>query len=313
VASVCARIFAGSITDVHIVTTKSEARLSIGQNAAVDSPTFVRFQLGAQLRRLRDEARVPTERAADVIEVSASTLRRIESGRVGIKSPALTALLDEYGVTDAELRETLLSMAREGKRRGWWAKFGDLPQAYRQYIGLESAADQMQNFETIVVPGLLQTEAYARAMTCSDAFKPTPEWIEKRVTVRMERQKLIRQGRLKLIAVLDEAVLHRQIGGVRVMRDQLTALLDAAEQWNVTLQVIPFREGAYASMLSSFAILNFPDHPGVVYIEGLTGDLYAEGADVERCTTVFNDLRSSALSPSESAAIIRQIRDAEQS
>ena len=279
-------------------------------NAAVDSPTFVRFQLGAQLRRLRDEAKVPTERAAGIIEVSASTLRRIESGRVGIKGPALTALLNEYGVSDAELRETLLSMAREGKQRGWWAKFGDLPQAYRQYIGLESAADQMQNFETIVVPGLLQTEAYARAMTCSDAFKPTPEWIEQRVTVRMERRKLIRQGRLKLIAVMDEAVLHRQIGGVEVMRDQLTALLDAADQWNVTLQVIPFREGAYASMLSSFAILSFPDHPGVVYIEGLTGDLYAEGADVDRCRTVFNDLRSSALSPSDSVTVIRQIRDA---
>jgi len=170
----------------------------------------------------------------------------------------------------------------------------------------------MQNFETIVVPGLLQTEAYARAMTNSDAFKPTPSSIEQRVLVRMERQKLISQGRLKLIAVMDEAVLHRQIGGPRVMNDQLTALLDAAELWNVTLQVIPFREGAYASMLSSFAILSFPDHAGVVYIEGLTGDLYAEGADVERCTIVFNDLRSSALSPSESAAIIRNIRDAEQ-
>jgi transcriptional regulator with XRE-family HTH domain len=275
----------------------------------VDSPTFVRFQLGVQLRRLRDEAKVPTERAADVIDVSASTLRRIESGRVGIKGPALTALLNEYGVDDPELRETLLSMAREGKQRGWWAKFGDLPQVYRQYIGLESAADQMQNFETIVVPGLLQTEAYARAMTNSDAFRPTPEWIEQRVTVRMERQKLIRAGSLKLIAVMDEAVLHRQIGGVPVMRDQLTALLAATEMWNVTLQVIPFREGAYASMLSSFAILSFPDHAGVVYIEGLTGDLYAEGADVERCNVVFNDLRSSALSPSDSAVLIAQIRD----
>ncbi|WP_433301527.1 helix-turn-helix domain-containing protein [Actinoplanes sp. CA-030573] len=278
----------------------------------MDSPTFVRFQLGVQLRRLRDEARVPTERAADVIEVSASTLRRIESGRVGIKGPALTALLDLYGVREPELRETLLSMAREGKQRGWWAKFGDLPPAYRQYIGLESAADRMQNFETIVVPGLLQTEAYARAMTSSDALRPSPAGVEQRVTVRMERQKRVREGDLKLIAVLDEAVLHRQIGGAAVMRDQLTALLEAADRWNVTLQVIPFREGAYASMLSSFAILSFPDHEGVVYIEGLTGDLYAEGADVERCTTVFNDLRSSALSPSESAAIIASIRDAQQ-
>jgi transcriptional regulator with XRE-family HTH domain len=275
----------------------------------VDSPTFVRFQLGAQLRRLRDEAGVPTERAAEVIEVSPSTLRRIESGRVGIKGPALTALLDEYGVGAAELRETLLTMAREGKQRGWWAKYSDLPQAYRQFIGLESAAREMHNFETIVVPGLLQTEAYAHAVTSREALQPAPESIARRVAVRLERQKLITEGRLTFVAVLDEAVLHRQIGGPEVMRAQLTAMLAAAGLWNVTLQVIPFREGAYASMLSSFAILQFPEGPGVVYLEGLTGDLYAEGIEVQRCATVFGELRSSALSPTASAAMIEKIRD----
>ncbi|MFI5839255.1 helix-turn-helix domain-containing protein [Catenuloplanes sp. NPDC051500] len=277
----------------------------------MDSPTFVRFQLGAQLRRLRDEARISTERAASVIEVSPSTLRRIESGRVGIKAPALNALLDEYTVADPELRETLLTMARTGKQRGWWAKYSDLPQVYRQYIGLESAADEMHNFETIVVPGLLQTEEYARSITTREATQPTPEAVEQRVVVRMERQKLIHTGRLRLVAVMDEAVLHRQIGGPDVMRAQLTALVEATKLWNVTLQIIPFREGAYASMLSSFAILKFPESPGVVYIEGLTGDLYAEGDDVQRCTNVFNSLRSSALSPSASTAMIKKIRDAE--
>jgi hypothetical protein len=127
----------------------------------------------------------------------------------------------------------------------------------------------------------------------------------------MERQKLISEGRLKFVAVMDEAVLHRQIGGQDVMREQLTAMLESAKLRNVTLQVIPFREGAYASMLSSFAILNFPDSPSVVYIEGLTGDLYAEGDDVQRCTTVFNDLRSSALSPTASVEMIKKIRDGE--
>ncbi|GAA2713107.1 helix-turn-helix domain-containing protein [Actinoplanes palleronii] len=277
----------------------------------MDSPTFVRFQLGAQLRRLREAIKVPTERAAAVIKVSPSTLRRIETGRVGIKGPALNALLTAYGVDNTELRETLLTMAREGKRRGWWAKYGDLPEVYRQYIGLESAADEMLNFETIVVPGLLQTEAYAHAMTSEDAFDPGPEAIAQRVDARMERQKLISQGTLQLVAVMDEAVLHRQIGGPQVMRDQLAALLQAAALRNVTLQVIPFRDGAYASMLSSFAILNFPHGPGVVYIEGLTGDLYAEGEDLRRCLTVFTNLRSSAMSPSASLEMIQQIRDAE--
>ncbi|WP_167454690.1 helix-turn-helix domain-containing protein [Micromonospora arborensis] len=276
----------------------------------MESPTFVRFQLGAQLRRVREEASVTAEQAADVIEVSASTLRRIEAGRVGIKAPALNALLDRYGVTDAELRDTLLSMAKTGKQRGWWAKYGDLPSSYRQYIGLESAAEEVQNFETLVVPGLLQTADYARAMTSEDAFEPSPEAVERRVAVRMQRQELITSGKLRLVAVLDEAVLHRQIGGAAIMADQLTALLDASKRWNVTVQVIPFREGAYASMLTSFHILNFADGPGVVYIEGLTGDLYAEGEDVRRCTVVFNSLRAAAMSPTDSATMIEEIRGA---
>ena len=282
------------------------------QNARVDSPTFVRFQLGAQLRRLRDEAKVSTERAAEAIEVTPSTLRRVESGRVGIKGPALNALLNEYGVDDAELRETLLTMARTGKQRGWWAKYGDLPVIYRQYIGLESAAEEIHNFETIVIPGLLQTEAYARAINNVKGTNRTPDAVEQRVAARLERQALIRDGKLRLVAVMDEAVLHRQIGGPEAMREQLNALLDAAKLHNVTLQVIPFREGAYASMLSSFHILHFTDNPGVVYIEGLTGDLYAEGDDVRRCAGVFNSLRSSALSPTASATMIRKVRDAQQ-
>ncbi|PYC71950.1 transcriptional regulator [Micromonospora arborensis] len=281
-----------------------------GTMTAMESPTFVRFQLGAQLRRVREEASVTAEQAADVIEVSASTLRRIEAGRVGIKAPALNALLDRYGVTDAELRDTLLSMAKTGKQRGWWAKYGDLPSSYRQYIGLESAAEEVQNFETLVVPGLLQTADYARAMTSEDAFEPSPEAVERRVAVRMQRQELITSGKLRLVAVLDEAVLHRQIGGAAIMADQLTALLDASKRWNVTVQVIPFREGAYASMLTSFHILNFADGPGVVYIEGLTGDLYAEGEDVRRCTVVFNSLRAAAMSPTDSATMIEEIRGA---
>ncbi|MFC0006286.1 helix-turn-helix domain-containing protein [Micromonospora siamensis] len=278
----------------------------------MESPTFVRFQLGAQLRRVREDATVTAEQAAEVIEVSASTLRRIEAGRVGIKGPALNALLDRYGVTDAELRDTLLSMAKTGKQRGWWAKYGDLPSSYRQYIGLESAAEEVHNFETLVVPGLLQTPGYARAMMAEDPFEPSPDAVERRVAVRTQRQELIGSGKLRLVAVLDEAVLRRQIGGSAVMADQLTALLDAGKRWNVTLQVIPFREGAYAAMMSSFHVLNFADGPSVVYIEGLTGDLYAEGEDVRRCTVVFNSLRGAALSPSDSAAMIEEIRNAGQ-
>ena len=307
-----ARISVKSIACRHFGPPIPGGQLSVGHNGCVvDSPTFVRFQLGAELRRLRDVAGVATERAAQVIDVSPSTLRRIESGRVGIKAPALAALLNEYGVTDEDQRETLLTMARTGKQRGWWAKYGDLPAVYRQYIGLESAAQEIHNFETMVVPGLLQTADYTRAILAESASRPTPEAVEQRVAARLERQKLITQGTLNLVAVIDEAVLHRQIGGPKIMRAQLTALIEASKLRNVTLQVIPFREGAYASMLSSFHILWFPGGPGVVYIESLTGDLYAEGDDVERCTVVFNSLRSSASSPSASATMIKRIRDTE--
>jgi transcriptional regulator with XRE-family HTH domain len=276
--------------------------------SAVESPTFVRFQLGMQLRSLRESCGMPTERAAAAIEVTASTLRRIESGRVGIKSPALNVLLNEYGVDDTELRDTLLTMARTGKQRGWWAKYGDLPIAYRQYIGLESAAEQVDNFETIVVPGLLQTEAYAREIVTREATQPTPDAVEQRVAARLERQKLITEGRLKLVAVFDEAVLHRLIGGADTMRRQLASLLSVAKLWNVEIQVIPYHEGAYASMLSSFHVLRFPAGPPVVYIEGLTGDIYAEGAEVARCDAVFTKLRSSALSPAASVRKIEELR-----
>ncbi|PZG01148.1 transcriptional regulator [Micromonospora endophytica] len=281
------------------------------ENASVESPTFVRFQLGTQLKRAREKAGVTTEQAAALIEVSPSTLRRIEQGRVGLKGPALNALLDRYGVADVELRETLRSMARTGKQRGWWAKYSDLPNSYRQYIGLESAASVIENFETLVVPGLLQTVDYARTVISADASQPTPQATEERIAVRTERQKLLTEEKLRLVAVIDEAVLRRQIGGTEVMREQLSALLDAQKRWNVSIQVIPFREGAYASMVSSFHILSFDDGPGVVYIEGLTGDLYAEGEDVDRCMRVFSSLRAEALSPTASTVMIKRIRDEE--
>jgi hypothetical protein len=134
--------------------------------------------------------------------------------------------------------------------------------------------------------------------------------VQQRVDARLERQRLIASGQLMFVAVMDEAVLHRLIGGAEVMREQLNALVTAARLHNVTLQVIPFKEGAYASMLSSFHVLQFAAGLEVVYIEGLTGDLYAEGDDIARCTAVFSSLRSSALSPTASATMIRHVRDA---
>lgn len=271
------------------------------------SPTFLRFMLGHQLRELRERAELTTDEVGARIEASGSTVSRIETGKVGVKQVVLGQLLDMYEVTDPDHRETLLALARQGKQRGWLAKYSDLPPSYSQFIGLEAAADEMRNYEPLIVPGLLQTEAYARAMILAARPTEAEEWVDRRVQARMARQQLLDQERsLRMIAVLDEGVLHRQIGGPAVLKVQLEKLKQRSESRNVTIQVLPFSGGAYAGMVGSFAILGFGSGsaPQVVYAEGLTADLYSEGEDVARYKLVFENLLSAALSPLESKKLI---------
>ena len=271
------------------------------------SPTFPRFQLGKQLRGLREQAGLTTEDVANHVDCSASTISRIEGGKVGVRRGALLQLLELYRVIDEAHRETLLALAKQGKQRGWFARYGDLPATYSRFIGLESAALEMRDYESLVVPGLLQTEDYARALVLADP-SVDHEAVETRVRVRMERQSLLTSSEpLSFFTILDESVIRRQIGGPDVMRAQCKRLVEMSDLRNVTIQILPFSGGAYAGMAGSFAILEFRDTPSVVYVENLTGDIYQESDDVRRYHMVFENLRAAALSPLESIKYIDRV------
>lgn len=270
-----------------------------------ESPTFQRFQLGKQLRVLRESAGFTTEQVGHHLGCSASTVSRIEGGRVGVRRAPLVQMMDLYRVIDAEHRDTLLALAKQGKQRGWFVRYGDLPQSYSRYIGLEAAAVEMRDYEALVVPGLLQIEEYHRALMLARWPDYSEAAIESRIRVRTERQsRLVGPDPLRFLAVLDESVIRRQIGGPDIMRDQLKYLVELSALRNVTIQVLPFSGGAYAGMAGSFALLTFEAAPSVVHAESLTGDIYQDSDDVSRYGQVFEYLRAAALSPLESTRLI---------
>jgi len=269
------------------------------------SPSFQRFQLGKQLRALREAAGLTTEEVGAHLHCSASTVSRIEGGRVGVRRGVLVLLIDLYRVKSAEHRKTLLALGQQGKQRGWFARYGDLPESYSRFIGLESAATEMRDYEALVVPGLLQIEEYHRALMLARWPDYSDQAIESRIRIRAERQGLLMSpDPLRFFAVLDESVIRRKIGGPDTMRAQLKYLVELSNQRNVTIQVLPFSGGAYAGMAGSFALLTFEDTPSVVYAESLTGDIYQDSDDVSRYGLVFENLRAAALSPLESIKMI---------
>jgi transcriptional regulator with XRE-family HTH domain len=274
--------------------------------SSAQSPTFPRLQLGKQLRVLRERAKLTTEDVGLQLDCSPSTISRIEGGKVGVRRSILEKLLEIYELEDPEHRDTLIALARQGKQRGWFARFGDLPATYSRFIGLESAAVEMRDYESLIVPGLLQTEDYYRSVMQADVPDGSDEAIGSRVKIRLERQELLTRAvdPLRLIAVLDESVIRRVIGGPDVMRSQLKHLVEMSRQRNITIQVLPFSGGAYAGMAGSFAILDFADALSVVYAEALAGDIYQEAEDVRRYVAVFESLRAAALSPLESIRMI---------
>jgi transcriptional regulator with XRE-family HTH domain len=274
----------------------------------VSSPTFPRFQLGKQLRELRERARLTTEDVGLQLDCSPSTISRMEGGKVGVRRSTLEKLLEIYDVHDQEQISTLIVLAKEGKTRGWFARYGDLPASYSRYIGLESSAIEMRDYEALVVPGLLQTEEYTRALLAASTTD-SDEAVEAHVKARRERQELIvrTEAPLQFITVLDESVIRRSIGGIDIMRSQLKHLADMGRARNVTIQILPFSGGAYAGMAGSFAILKFQGAPSVVYAEAMAGDIYPAADDVQRYHDTFENLRAAALSPFES---INMIEDA---
>jgi transcriptional regulator with XRE-family HTH domain len=282
----------------------------------VRSPTVRRRELGALLRKLRLEKGFTVEQAADRLLFSMSKLSRMETGHGAATPRDIRDLCDLYGVTDEAERDHLMALAREGKQTGWWQSY-DLDY-FATYVGLEAEAARIKYYQSTIVPGLLQTPGYARAMHEAGVPEFTPERINELIEVRLMRQRLLEQDPpVRLEVVLDEAVLHRLVGGPAVMSAQVDRLIVLSKRPSVTMQVIPYTVGAHPAMASTFNILEFTGSvASVVYVEGLVGWIYVERPpDIERYQQVFERLRNIALNPKESielmTGVARNIRAAQ--
>ncbi|MFD0970683.1 helix-turn-helix domain-containing protein [Plantactinospora endophytica] len=253
-----------------------------------DGPTAVRILVGAQLRRLREERGLTRAEAGEPIRASESKISRMELGRVGFKERDVLDLLSLYGVDDEQERAVLLTRVREANTSGWWHPYSDVtPNWFQRYLGLEATATLIRTYEVQFVPGLLQTEDYARAVVRLGHGSAKEDEVARRVRLRLERQQVLsRPDPPKLWAVVDEAALRRPVGGPQVMRDQLEALLAIVTKMpNVRLQVIPLAAGGHAAAGGAFTILRFPqpDLADLVYIEQLTSALYLDKREDVDC------------------------------
>jgi hypothetical protein len=273
-------------------------------------PMVRRLQLGARLRNLRMAAGVARDQAGYAIRGSESKISRMELGRVGFKERDVVDLLKLYGIEDEAEHARLLDLAREANAPGWWHAYGDvLTTWFQNYLDLEQAAELIRTYEVQFVPGLLQTDNYARAVIMLGNGTATPEEIDRRAELRMARKQLLsRESPPRLWAVLDEAVLQRQIGGREVLREQIEALLEACTLRNVQLQVMPFASGGHAATGGAFSILRFPEElPDVVYIEHLTSALYLDKPeDVDQYAAAMGRLFIEAEHPDKTPDLLRR-------
>jgi len=282
---------------------------------AHSSPTVKRRRLAAELRSYRDRAGLTIEEVAQRLEWSTAKISRIENARVSVLPRDVKFLLGVYGVDEnGEDWETLLALARESRQKGWWYAYGDaIPEGFETYVGLEADATTLRTYESEYVPGLLQTEDYARAVMRATMLTASDEEIERHVAVRMVRQeRLTGSGAPEIWAVVSEAVIRRVVSGEPVMRAQLSRLVEASKQPNITLQVLPFSVGAHAGMDGAFMILGFPapTDPDVTYVHYYTGTLYLEKSeDLARYTLMFDHLRAAALPVGQSRDLIARARD----
>jgi transcriptional regulator with XRE-family HTH domain len=275
-------------------------------------PTVLRMLLGIQLRRLREAKGITPDQAGYEIRASRSKISRVEHGRVGFKERDVVDLLSLYGVTDEQERQRMLGLARQANSQGWWAKYDDImPDWFESYVGLEQATSLIRTYELQFVPGLFQTEDYARAVTVLGHRAAPASEIERRVSLRMQRQELLgNEDPPRIWAVIDESALRRPVGGRDVMRAQLRHLMDVAELPRVTLQVMPFSQGGHPAAGGSFTILRFAerDLPDIVYIEQLTSALYIDRRDeADNYMEVMNRLSAEADTPADSASLLRKI------
>jgi transcriptional regulator with XRE-family HTH domain len=276
------------------------------------APTARRIVLGAQLRRLREAADITRADAGYAIRGSDSKISRMELGRVGFKERDVADLLTMYGVTSVDERNVFLEMVRKSNERGWWHRYsGTMPNWFQDFVGLEESASLIQSYELQFVPGLLQTEDYVRAVISHGRPQLLDQEGERRVALRLQRQKVLtRAGAPRLWAVVDESVLHRPIGGHRVLREQIEHLLELTRQPNVTLQILPYHQSGYAAE-GAFSMLRFaePTLPDVVYIEHIGGALYLDRIEeLELYGRVIDRLAVDAETPDRSRQLLAKFR-----
>lgn len=269
--------------------------------APTSPPTFRRRRLGGALRRLREERGLTQQEAADQIGYRIDRISRAEMGRTKIEVPLLRALLDVYGVDDAELRSALEDMARNVSQRGWWHSYASfLHLAFQDFLGLEHDARRVQTWQTMLIPGLLQTEDYARTLleAGNGIVHTSPERIAKLVSVRMERKKaLVKEEPLHLSAIISEAALHDTIGNTTVMRAQIEHLAEAATKPNIDLRIMPLDSGGpHVGLDGPFTLFSFPDGGELASLEALVNSFYLEEEEsVAAYSRAFEQLSTRAL------------------
>ncbi|NGO69123.1 helix-turn-helix domain-containing protein [Streptomyces boncukensis] len=284
---------------------------------SVKPSTVLGRQLGDELRRFREAAGVSMADAAEALDCTKAKISRIENGHVPVRGPDLSALVQAYGVEDPEARERLATLTRRANRRrrdGWWHQYSEvLSDSYRDQIEMEAICSSIRTFQVQLIPGLLQTPEYVRAMSVASRTWETPEEIEQVVQVRLARQeRLIGDDPLEFWAVIAEGALRQRVGGPDLMRTQLNSLLTMAERSNITVQVLPFSCGAHSCMFGPYLLLSFPQLSALdlVLTETVTGNTWIEREPgVRRYQALFDDARTTALPATESLELIRRIAE----
>ncbi|WP_329029970.1 MULTISPECIES: helix-turn-helix transcriptional regulator [unclassified Streptomyces] len=277
------------------------------------APTVGQVVLGKRLQDLRERAGMSRDQAAKVLRVTAATVRRMETAEVALKIPYVQALLKAYGIADAE-NDAFVELAEEANRPGWWQRFHDvLPDWFSMYVSLEGAASLLRMYEPHFVPGLLQTEDYARTVMRTGAIGQTrPEDIERHVALRMERQSLLtRPDAPRLWVVMDETVLRRPVGSEEIMRAQVDKLLEATTMPNVTLQIAEFSTGHHPGTYGPFVLFRFavPELPDMVYSEYLTGAVYFDARpEVASYLEVMDRMAAQAATAQRTKELLRDFR-----
>jgi transcriptional regulator with XRE-family HTH domain len=273
--------------------------------------TARRIVLGTQLRRLRERAGISRADAGYQIRASDSKVSRLELGRVTFKERDVADLLTMYGISDPEEREQFLGLVRQANEPGWWRRYTDVtPSWFQEFVGLEESASRIHSYELQFVPGLLQTEAYVRAVLTRGRPDYAPPDTERRIQLRMQRQRLITgPNPPRYWALLDESVLHRPIGGRAVLKEQLEFLVEQSKQPHITIQVVPRQLSGYAAE-NPFQLLRFaePELPDIVYIEHLAGALFLDGVEeIELYSRALDRLAVDAATPDQTRQMIAKL------